>query len=174
VPDEDRHSRSPALLRLPGFALARLGRITRSSIRAAFVDHDLSARDHFVLVCLDEHGELSQRELADHLAMDRSDLVKVLDELERVGHIRRDPDPRDRRRHQLSITPAGSKTLLRGSRIVEDATHTVLARLTTTEQTTLRDLVLRALDTTSPAPAGDEESPAPSAAFTGRPASSAQ
>src|SRR5262245_50919295 len=103
-----------ALLRLPGFALAHLGRQVRSTIRQAFIDRGLSATAHFVLVCLDDYDGLSQRELADLLAMDRSDLVKVLDELEKSGQVRRDPDPRDRRRHRLSLTAAGSTTLRHG------------------------------------------------------------
>lgn len=139
--------RPAVLLRLPGFALARLGRRAHSAIRQAFADQGLSARAHFVLVCLDEYGGLSQRELADHLTMDRSDLVKVLDELETSGQVRRDPDPQDRRRHRLSLTKAGASTLRRGAHILDEATENLLAGLTPNQRATLHQLTLRALTT---------------------------
>lgn len=135
----------PATLRLPGFALTQLGRITRAAIKDAFAEQGLSFRAHFVLLCLSESGKLSQTELADRIAMDRSDLVKVLDELERSGHVRRSADRLDRRRHILSITALGERTLAKGLFIPEAATSEVLSRLTAGQQATLHRLVLRAL-----------------------------
>jgi len=143
---EDHVSRPPELLRLPGFALAHLGRVVRGAIRAAFVDHGLASQAHFVLACLDEYGTQSQRELADRLAMDRSDLTKLVDKLEQAGEVRREPDPKDRRRYQLSITRSGKTTLKRGIQIMDEATNEVLAGLTTQERAALEQLVLRALD----------------------------
>lgn len=142
---DDVHSRPPVLLHLPGFALSHLGRIVRAGIKDAFADEGLSARAHFVLLCLADEGELSQRELADRVAMDRSDLVKLLDELEQADQVRRSPDPRDRRRHLLSATPAGLRALKRGEHVVDRATDQVLVRLSAKERATLHRLVLRAL-----------------------------
>lgn len=135
----------PATLRLPGFALAQLGRVTRAAIKDAFAEQGLSFRAHFVLLCLSESGELSQRELAELIAMDRSDLVKVLDGLEGSGYLRRVADRNDRRRHILSITTLGRRTLAKGVLIPETATSDVLSRLTPAQQATLHRLVLRAL-----------------------------
>jgi DNA-binding MarR family transcriptional regulator len=78
--------------------------------------------------------------------MDRSDLVKLLDELELSGQVRREPDPRDRRRHVLSITPAGVKTLSAGEDIISQATEDVLKRLSPEQRTVLHQLTLQALD----------------------------
>ena len=133
------------LLHLPAFALARLGRVARSGLKNAFAREELSARAHFALLCLSEYGELSQRELADHIAMDRSDLVKLLDELERSGLVRREPDPRDRRRRVLSITPAGGRTLSAGEDIIDQATEEVLKRLSPEQRAALHQLTLQAL-----------------------------
>ena len=116
------------------------------AVRGAFSRAGLSGRAHFVLVCLHEYGELSQRELADLIAMDRSDLVKLLDTLERSGQVRRAVDPGDRRRHLLSITPAGVETMRRGEDVMGEATDELLHRLTPDERATLHGLILRALD----------------------------
>ncbi|KIZ16626.1 MarR family winged helix-turn-helix transcriptional regulator [Streptomyces natalensis] len=142
---EEPLERPPVLLHLPVFALAHFGRVARGAAKNAFAGQGLSSRAHFVLLCLDEYGELSQRELSDRIAMDRSDLVKLLDELERTGQVRRQPDPRDRRRHALVITAAGMETLKQGERILHQATDEVLARLSTEQRAELQRLVLQAL-----------------------------
>jgi MarR family transcriptional regulator, lower aerobic nicotinate degradation pathway regulator len=139
-------TRPPALLRLPVFALSHLGRAARGAVRGAFSRAGLSGRAHFVLVCLHEYGQLSQRELADLIAMDRSDLVKLLDTLERDGQVSRAVDAADRRRHVLSITPAGTATMRRGEDVMGEATDALLHRLTADERATLHALILRAID----------------------------
>ena len=135
----------PALLAMPAFALAHIGRAARGAIKGTFEREGLSFRAHFVLLCLNTHGGLSQRELADRVGMDRSDLVKLLDGLETSGRLRRAPDPHDRRRHLLSITPEGAATLKRGEHLVGQATDQVLGRLSDEERATLHRLTLRAL-----------------------------
>lgn len=144
---DDIPARPPVLLDVPAFALAHLGRIARTALKDAFAREGLSARAHFALLCLSEYGTLSQRELADHIAMDRSDLVKLLDELERAGQVRRAPDPGDRRRHVLSITPAGTTALGTGEEIIDRATDEVLRRLSPEQRTTLHRLTRQALGT---------------------------
>jgi DNA-binding MarR family transcriptional regulator len=147
MPIDDDGSRPAALLRLPGYALAHLGKLTRAALRQAFADHGLSSSAYFVLMCLEEHDGLSQRELADLLSMDRSDLVRVIDDLEASGQVRRTPDPGDRRRHRLLITTAGSQASRRGTHLVDEATDELLSGLTPRDRATLHRLVLLALNT---------------------------
>lgn len=147
-----RPTRPPMLLRLPIYALAHLGRIARDTAKIAFANEGLSLRAYFVLLCIDEHGgALSQGELADFLMMDRSDLVKVLDEIEQAQQIQRAPDRGDRRRHALSITPGGRKVLKQGRRIMDGATESVLALLGEDQRTALHQLALQALGESTPA-----------------------
>lgn len=133
-------------MQLPGFALSHLGRKMRGGMKSAFAQDGLSAQAHFVLLCLTEYSDMSQRELADLLQMDRSDLVRLLDVMEGEGTVQRRPDPTDRRRYALSITPGGVRTLERGAHLVDEATDAALARLDADERETLHRLVLRALD----------------------------
>ncbi|MFI6992339.1 MarR family transcriptional regulator [Nonomuraea wenchangensis] len=58
-----------------------------------------------------DSGPRSQRDLAVTLAIDPSDVTKVLDELVSAGHVERTRDPRDRRRIHVKLTPAGSDAL---------------------------------------------------------------
>ncbi|HVX47182.1 MAG TPA: MarR family transcriptional regulator [Mycobacteriales bacterium] len=144
--DDLQDGRAPsALLDVPVFALVHLGRLAHGVVRSAFADAGLSARTHFVLLCLREDGRLSQRELADRVSMDRSDLVKVLDQLERSRHLRREPDPHDRRRHRLSITPVGEKTLRSGEDLLARTGRQALAGLDAAQQKQLHSLIRQAL-----------------------------
>ncbi|MFE7114604.1 MarR family winged helix-turn-helix transcriptional regulator [Streptomyces sp. NPDC057654] len=146
MPVEELPSRPPVLLNLPVFALSRLGNVLRGAVKDAFEKEALSWREHLVLLCVKEYAELSQRELAGLMSMDASDLVKVLDGMERAGRLRRRPAPNDRRRHLLSITADGDEVLQRGRRILDRATARSLAPLNSDERRNLHQLVLRALD----------------------------
>ncbi|MFJ8470930.1 MarR family winged helix-turn-helix transcriptional regulator [Kitasatospora sp. NPDC094011] len=143
---EDALSLSPIMGRLPLFALSRLGRVARQGIRDAFESEGLSWRAHVVLLCLQGRDGLSQRELAELSATDPSDLVKLLDGMERAGQVRRDPDPHDRRRRVLTITQGGVEALHHGEAITDRATDRVLSRLDLADRELLHGLALRALD----------------------------
>ncbi|WP_163508561.1 MarR family winged helix-turn-helix transcriptional regulator [Fodinicola acaciae] len=146
-----RSERPGVLLNKPLFAISRLGRVVRDGIKEAFDREKLSWRGYIVLECLAGHGPMAQRELSDLIAMDPSDLVKLLDELERAGEVRRDADPADRRRRLLSLAPGGARALERGERVVERATAEILGRLDAQERASLHRLALRALGAEKPA-----------------------
>ncbi len=50
---------------------------------------------------------LSQRELSDHVGLKENTTVVALGLMEKRGWVRREPDPRDRRRMRVFLTPAG-------------------------------------------------------------------
>ncbi|HEV7692248.1 MAG TPA: MarR family winged helix-turn-helix transcriptional regulator [Hyphomonadaceae bacterium] len=56
---------------------------------------------------------LSQTELAAQIGMDRATVVALIDALEANGWAKRTRDAQDRRKHSLSISPAGSRELAR-------------------------------------------------------------
>jgi DNA-binding MarR family transcriptional regulator len=141
MPLEEPESPIPALREVPVIALSRVGRHVHNVVKDAFDREGLSWRSHVVLLCLNERGQLSQRELANITTVDPSDLVRLLDEMERAGHVQRRPDPRDRRRHALAITPSGAKALRRGQQTLGKATDEILAPLTDTDRKALHNLV---------------------------------
>lgn len=62
-----------------------------------------------VLAALREHDGCNIAHLADVTATDRSNLGRVIVELERDGFVSRRPAPRDRRNTLLSLTEAGRR-----------------------------------------------------------------
>jgi DNA-binding MarR family transcriptional regulator len=81
--------------------------------------------------------------IADALSYDRSYLVGVLDELEESGLVERRRDSSDRRRHVVSLTPAGRKELAKLRALHERLDEEFFAALTDEEVQTLTDLLAK-------------------------------
>ena len=97
---------------------------------------------HFaVLVALAEAGAASQAELSHRTGIYRSDMVSVLNELADTECIRREPDPADRRRNVITLTPTGRRRLERLDALVDDAQRELLAPLTAGQRDELTHLL---------------------------------
>lgn len=108
---------------------------------------DRMRRHHFtVLVSLAEQGPTSQAELGRRLTIDRSDMVAVIDDLERDGLVARARDERDRRRNVVRLTPAGTAALERLDARVEAAQDALLEPLSDGERRELRRLLTRVVE----------------------------
>lgn len=73
----------------------------------------ISAAQLFVLSQLADRGTLSIKELAQATMTDRSSVADVVDRLAQRRLLRRSPDPADRRRAVVRLTPAGRALLKR-------------------------------------------------------------
>ncbi|MEU3901381.1 MarR family transcriptional regulator [Streptomyces sp. NPDC045251] len=97
---------------------------------------------HFaVLVTLAEAGAASQAELSRRTGIYRSDMVAVLNELADAECIRREPDPSDRRRNVITLTPAGRRRLEHLDTLIADAQRELLTPLTPGQQDELTRLL---------------------------------
>ncbi|MGD9695932.1 MAG: MarR family winged helix-turn-helix transcriptional regulator [Thermoleophilia bacterium] len=97
-----------------------------------------------VLACLEEFGPQSQREVGRRLRFDPSDMVRIVDLLERDGHVARRRDPDDRRRYALAPTAAGRRWL--GERLdAIESRPVLLAGLDEAERERLLQLLVKAL-----------------------------
>ncbi len=93
------------------FLLKRLGWAIKERASEAYEAVGASPYHYSVLALLDEGTCSAQATIADALGYDRSWFVGLLDELEEAGLVERKRDPVDRRRHLVSLLPAGKKRL---------------------------------------------------------------
>lgn len=123
--------------------------VNRVAVRAGKLVTDRFARvgvrrDHYaILAALEEYGPASQADLGRRLGLDRSDVVAVLNDLERDGLAIRTPDPRDRRRNAIEITPKGARTLGGLDDLVTEAQEVLLEPLSRRERQQLHQLLTR-------------------------------
>ena len=91
---------------------------------------------------LDHLDEVDAMSVTDHMGVTVATMSLAIDRLERRAYVRRDRDPRDRRRVLLRVTPTGVR--LREAKSVLDPVRVeqVLAHLSPVD----RDAALRGLD----------------------------
>jgi len=136
----DEHRTSPGLL------LALLGQEAMHRLRAAHTAHNLKPRQFQVLGLLHDHGGLAQGELVKEMGVAPSILVTLLNPLETDGLVTRDRDPGDRRRHLVTLTPAGEKQLASASRAQKETEDALFASLDDNQREQLRGLLLALTD----------------------------
>jgi MarR family transcriptional regulator, lower aerobic nicotinate degradation pathway regulator len=124
------------------FLLKRLGWALKDRTYDAFEQAGASPYHYAVLAVLDESARETQATIADALGYDRSWLVGLLDELEEAGLIERRRDPTDRRRHLVSMKPAGKKKLAALRAISKRVEDEFLAPLAPAERDALHALLL--------------------------------
>lgn len=101
------------------------------------------AATYSLLAALDEFGPVSQATLGRRLGIDRSDIVAVLNDLERDGLVIRAPDDRDRRRNAITMTPEGAHALCRLDDLVAGAQAALLEPLSAAERRQFVELLRR-------------------------------
>ncbi|MDT0320123.1 MarR family winged helix-turn-helix transcriptional regulator [Streptomyces millisiae] len=104
-------------------------------------------RYHYpLLAALAEFGPASQAALGRRCGIDRSDVVAALNELAAAGQVVRSPDPADRRRNVITLTPEGERQLERADKALAAAQDALLAPLSAGERAELIRLLARVLD----------------------------
>ena len=89
------------------FLTARARSLGSGRANNMLAELDLKVRSYSVLSLACSGQNPSQRELADFLSLDPSQIVALVDQLEKRGAVTREADPRDRRSKVIAPTPAG-------------------------------------------------------------------
>ncbi|MBV8988603.1 MAG: MarR family transcriptional regulator [Solirubrobacterales bacterium] len=107
----------------------------------------VTPREWAALNCLDEQHELSQREVAELLGVDRTTMVALVDELQAKGWVKRHPQPDDRRKNIVGLTRKGRDIMQRGARLIDDCEERFLAVLSEADAEQLKDALAAVIAT---------------------------
>jgi DNA-binding MarR family transcriptional regulator len=110
-----------------------------TSVGPAIAKLGLETKELFVLAEIEAHPHPA--ELAALLSMPKPSVTVYVKRLEAAGFLRREIDTADLRRHRLSLTPAGRKTMTRGLALLSDAFGSRLGRLSVAQQAELATLL---------------------------------
>ncbi|MBC3185719.1 MarR family transcriptional regulator [Corynebacterium sp. zg-331] len=141
MPSKSDHSALPtALLQSPSFQLERLRRRTRDEVEGRLGEVQATLREYWVLTCLDSGNATSQSYLSTLLMIDASDMVRLVDSLEKRGWAARERDPKDRRRQIVAITKKGRKARASMAELVVQGEDAALDESTSKQLKHLRKL----------------------------------
>jgi DNA-binding MarR family transcriptional regulator len=126
-----------------GLLIFRLARASAWRLGQSLRESGIRWPEFAVLHHLDAQGPIAQRDLASALRIQPSNLVALLDQLEERGLLARSPDPADRRRHRVELTPAGRRAVERGREATRRAESDLLGPLSDRERREFRTFLVR-------------------------------
>jgi DNA-binding MarR family transcriptional regulator len=125
----------------PGFLLSWNGQRIAHSFAEALEPLGLRPPHFGVLTLIDANPGSAQRELVERSMIDASTMVAVVDELEQRGLAERRPDPEDRRKRAVYLTPRGRRTLQQARASATETARKLFAPLSERELQTLTKLL---------------------------------
>ena len=128
-----------------GFLLAKLHAAGSVLNNAALAEFGLKERSYSVLALACGDLGPTQRELADFLSLDPSQIVALIDELEQRGLVERKPGVSDRRQKLVAATAEGQKVHAAARKAAKAAEARHLSMLTAREVASLRSILGKAV-----------------------------
>jgi len=125
------------------FLNARARAVGSALANARLAEHGLRVRSYSVLVLASDGLRPTQRELAEFLRLDPSQIVSIVDGLEAAGLVERRPDPSDRRSKVIVATPEGERVRERAASAAAEAEDEALRALSAAERAHLRILMTK-------------------------------
>jgi DNA-binding MarR family transcriptional regulator len=153
TPTRDASWRASSVSEDLSFLLARSNALSLAAGNEALRPFGLRVRSYPVLALACDGLRPTQRELADFLRLDPSQVVSLIDELEGHGLVERQTDERDRRSKVLVPTAAGHRVFAEAREAVIAAEVAPFAALSPAERETLTGLLGRVA---FPAPRGGD------------------
>ncbi|MFG3344642.1 MarR family winged helix-turn-helix transcriptional regulator [Streptomyces sp. NPDC048018] len=124
-------------------ALSRVARLHRIAAGRRLKELGLYPGQEFLMMALWDCGPVRQSVLIRSLGLDPSTVTKMLQRLEQCGHVRRRPDPADRRAVLVEATEEGEALRARVEGVWHDLEGHSLTGLTPAERADLARLLAR-------------------------------
>lgn len=108
--------------------------IQRKLVRTAFARIDDVSMPHFeIMKTLEESGSAHMAEIGERLQIPKPQMTHLVDKLEKLGIVARQPDESDRRSLNVALTEKGRRTVEEQDRIIKRSIRGKLACLTEDE-----------------------------------------
>jgi MarR family transcriptional regulator, lower aerobic nicotinate degradation pathway regulator len=140
----------PALTHWPGYLLTFIAEIATDRFEREIARHGIRTKHASVLVVIDAEGPMSQRALGRRLRIDKSPMVGLLDDLERLGLAERRRSEADRRIQAVHLTRQGRVVLAHVMEIADAENARTFEVLDDDERAQLHDLLLRVAEASAP------------------------
>ncbi|GAA3654023.1 MarR family winged helix-turn-helix transcriptional regulator [Microbacterium marinilacus] len=125
------------------FLMARANARSLAATHDALAAHGLRVRSYSVLALAVAEARLSQRDIAEYLWLDPSQVVALVDDLQQRGLVAREPDENDRRAKVIVATDDGRRTHAAAALAVRESEEETLDVLDDAERQQLRELLMR-------------------------------
>jgi DNA-binding MarR family transcriptional regulator len=132
-------------MEMPSWLLSEASLHSHRLLTAAFADAGARGYHYRLLAALREYGPASQAKLGRRTGIDESDVVAALNELAAIGHVKRTPDPQDRRRNIVAITAKGAAHFRRLDKVLVQVQDELLRSLSPAERELLVGFLRRIL-----------------------------
>lgn len=131
---------------LPSWLLGQTAGHAQRLVGEGFSSVGARGYHYRVLATLEELGPASQAALGRRSGIHLSDMVATLNELADRDLVERAPDPSDRRRNVITLTPEGRQQLRRLEKRLAECQDELLAPLSPEERQRLTELLSTLLD----------------------------
>jgi DNA-binding MarR family transcriptional regulator len=149
-----------------GYLLSRVGTAVQTGFKELLAGWQLRPQQFAILNTLRAAGGTSQQRLCQALGIDSGNMVELVDGLEALALAQRTRDPRDRRRHLLTLTASGEQQVAEIAAAVARYTARFLQPLGQAEQAALTASLTKLYAAT---PEGRRVPPRPAPARTAAP-----
>jgi DNA-binding MarR family transcriptional regulator len=137
------HHLPERLLALPMYLMLAL---TREGYRHAVRSKvHIRMPQYAVLAVLDQLGPSSQKAVAESIGFHKSDVTKIINDLESRTLVQRQEDAADSRRHRVTLTAKGKRQLEASDRELTASMKEFLRGLSEQEYSELQRLLLKAI-----------------------------
>src|SRR5262245_13321333 len=138
---------APSRLRAqPSWLINQLALPANRLVNEALAAAGARRYDYSLLAALDALGPASQADPGRSPALDRGDMVALVNQLAANGYVKRSPDVTDGRRNVITITQAGRRRLRKLEGLLAREQDKLLAPLSVQERATLTALLTRLVD----------------------------
>ena len=138
----------PSLTHWPGYLASFIAEHATERFERALADQQIRTKHAAVLAVIDAEGPMAQRALCRRLRIDKSPMVGLVDDLERLGLAERRRSDSDRRVQDIHLTGKGREAVAHVMEIAAAENDRTFGVLDDEQRAQLHDLLLQVAEAT--------------------------